>query len=276
MAKYNNYSEVFNSLSEFNNALNDRPINPVFENHQSSQNDSESSREFTTTKNYKEASELMLHGDSTNLDKLVAVNGVDLSQLRGSKKVNSQQKSVCGGFPLVPAYLTGVPKNMLASKKIVMKTKVINIIYNISVPGSLKASSIVNAGAKMVSIIRYLEKNGIRVNLYTIWATWDLNSGHRCAFFVKIKDAGAPLNLLNIAYPIINPSMLRRHGFKWLETIPIKIPTGYYLGHGSPVSGAAIPDCEKKQVEGKVLKINTLMRSDAKTVINDIIKIITI
>ena len=108
---------------------------------------------------------------------------------------------------------------MLASKKITTKTKVINIIYNISVPGSLEASSIVNAGAKMVSIIRYLEKNGIRVNLYTIWAIWDKKSDHRCAFFVKIKDAGAPLNLLNIAYPIINPSMLRRHGFKWLETM---------------------------------------------------------
>ena len=166
---------------------------------------------------------------------------------------------------------------MIASKKIVTKTKVINIIYNISVPGSLEASGIVNAGAKMVSIIRYLEQNNIRVNLYTIWATWDKKSGHRCAFYVKIKDAGAPLNLLNIAYPIINPSMLRRHGFKWLETIPTKIPTGDYLkGYGAPVSGAAIPDCAKKQVDGTVLDTNTLLRSDAKTVINDIIKSIAI
>ena len=276
MEKYNDFSEVFNSLSAFDNALKDRPINPVFRNKQSSQKDSENSRVFTTTKSYKEASDLMLHGDSTNLDKLVAVDGVDLSQLRGSKKVNRQQKAVCGGFPLVPVYLTGVPKNMLASKKIVTKTKVINIIYNISVPGSLEASRIVKAGANMVSIIRYLEKNGIRVNLYTIWATWDMKSGHRCAFFVKIKDAGAPLNLLNIAYPIINPSMLRRHGFKWLETIPIKIPSDYSKGHGSPVSGAIIPDCAKKLVDGTVLDIYTLLRSDAKTVINDIIKSITI
>src|SRR5574344_1707547 len=242
MEKYNNYSEVFNSLSAVNKALNDRQINPVFKNKQASQGDSEFRREFTTTKNYKEASELMLYGDSTNLDKLVAVNGVDLSRLRGSKKVNSQQKSVCGGLPLVPVYLTGVPKNMLASKKIVIKTKVINIIYNISVPGSLKASSIVKAGAKMVSIIRYLEKNGIRVNLYTIVAIWDRGSGHKCAFYVKIKDAGAPLNLLNIAYPIINPSMLRRHGLKWLEPIPTKLPKGDYLNvYGYPLYGAEIP-----------------------------------
>ena len=277
MEKYNDFSEVFNSLSAFSKALNDRQINPVFKYKQSSQRNDEYGSEFTTTKNYEEASELMLHGDSTNLDKLVSVDGVDLSQLRGYKKVNRQQKAVCGGFPLVPVYLTGVPKNMLASKKIVTKTKVINIIYNISVPCSLKASSIVNAGANMVSIIRYLEKNGIRVNLYTIWAIWDKKSGHKCAFYVKIKDAGAPLNLLNIAYPIINPSMLRRHGFKWLETIPTKIPAGDYVkGYGSPVSGAAIPDCAKKQVQGTVLDINTLLNSDAKTVINDIIKSITI
>ena len=276
MAKYSDYSEVFNSLSAFNNALNDRPINPVFINKQSSQRDSEYGREFTTTKNYEEASELMLHGDSKNLKKLVSIDNVDLQKLHGTKKVNHQEKSVCGGFPLVPVYLTGVPKNMLASKKISIKTKVINIIYNISVPGSLIASSIVKAGANMVSIIRYLEKNGIRVNLYTIWATWDKKSGHRCAFYVKIKDAGAPLNLLNIAYPIINPSMLRRHGFKWLETIPTKIPDNYSGTYGSPVSGAIIPDCAKKQVDGTVLDINTLLRSDAKTVINDIIKSITI
>ena len=277
MANYNDYSEVFNSLSAFDKALNDRPINPVFKYKQSSQRDSEYGREFTTTKNYEEASELMLHGDSTNLSKLVAVDGVDLSQLRGYKKVNRQQKSVCGGFPLVPVYLTGVPKNMLASKKIITKTKVINIIYNISVPSSLEASSIVKAGAKMVSIIRYLEKNGIRVNLYTIMATGDRKSGHKCAFFVKIKDAGAPLNLLNIAYPIINPSMLRRHVFKWLETIPTKIPEGDYLKvYGIPVLGAVIPDCAKKQVDGTVLDTYTLLRRDAKTVITDIIKSITI
>ena len=276
MEKYDDYSEVFNSLSAFNNALKDRPVNPVFKNAQHSQIDSIHYREFTKTKSYDEASELMLHGDSTNLGKLVAVDGVDLSRLRGYKIVNRQQKAVCGGFPLVPVYLTGVPKNMLASKKIAIKTKVINIIYNISAPGSLKASSIVNAGANMVSIIRYLEKNGIRVNLYTIWATWDKKSGHRCAFFVKIKDAGAPLNLLNIAYPIINPSMLRRHGFKWLETIPTKIPDRYCLGYGSPVSGAVIPDCAKRQIDGTVLNIDTLLWSDAKTVIDDIIKSITI
>ena len=273
--EYTDFAETFPSLGVFLDTIDSRPINKVFVDDKTECSKT-GSKSFTTTKSYEEASELMLHGDGTNLDKLVAVDGVDLSQLRGSKKVNSQQKSVCGGFPLVPVYLTGVPKNMLASKKIVTKTKVINIIYNISVPASLEASSIVKAGANMVSIIRYLEKNGIRVNLYTIWATWDKSSLHRCAFFVKIKDAGAPLNLLNIAYPIINPSMLRRHGFKWLETIPTKIPEGYAYTYGSPVSGAIIPDCAKKLVDGTLLDTYTLLNKDPKTVINQIIKDITV
>lgn len=274
--EYTDFAETFPSLGVFLNTIDNRPLNKVFQdaNKESSKTGGFS---FTGTHDYQEASSLMLHGDSTNLDKLVAVDGVDLSQLRGSKKVNRQQKSVCGGFPLVPVYLTGVPKNMLASKKISVKTKVINIIYNISVPGSLDAVDIIKAGAKMVSIIRYLEQNNIRVNLYTIWATWERKSEHRCAFFVKIKDAGAPLNLLNIAYPVINPSMLRRHGFRWLETIPIKIPQGdYILGYGSPVSGAKIPDCAKKQVDGTVLDTFLLLKNDAKTVIESIIKSITI
>ena len=273
--EYTDFAETFPSLGAFLNTIDSRPTNKVFvdDKTECSKTNGES---FTTTKSYEEASGLMIHGDSTNLDKLVAVDGVDLSQLRGEKKVNRQQKSVCGGFPLVPVYLTGVPKNMLASKKITTKTKVINIIYNISVPGSLEASSIVKAGANMVSIIRYLEKNGIRVNLYTIWATWNKETCHRCAFFVKIKDAGAPLNLLNIAYPLINPSMLRRHGFRWLETIPTKIPKSYTYGYGSPVSGAIIPDCAKKLVDGTLLDTYTLLNKDSKTVINQIIKDITV
>jgi hypothetical protein len=274
--EYTDFAETFPSLGVFLSTIDSRPMNKVFADYEIECSKT-GSKSFTTTKSYEEASELMIHGDSTNLDKLVAVDGVDTSRLRGSKKVNRLQKSVCGGFPLVPVYLTGVPKNMLASKKIVTKTKVINIIYNISVPGSLEASNIVKAGANMVSIIRYLERNGIRVNLYTIWATWEQKSNHRCAFFIKIKDAGAPLNLLNIAYPIINPSMLRRHGFKWLETIPIEIPKGDYIcGYGSPVSGAKIPDCAKKLVDGTLLDTYTLLNKDPKTVINQIIKDITV
>ena len=273
--EYTDFAETFPSLGVFLNTIDSRPMNKVFVDDETECSKT-GSKSFTTTKSYEEASELMLHGDSENLKKLVSIDNVDLLKLHGTKKVNRQQKSVCGGFPLVPVYLTGVPKDMLASKKIVTKTKVINIIYNISVPGSLEASSIVKAGANMVSIIRYLERNGIRVNLYTIWATWDKRSLHRCAFFVKIKDAGAPLNLLNIAYPIINPSMLRRHGFKWLETIPTKIPNSYTYGYGSPVSGAIIPDCAKKLVDGALLDTYTLLNKDPKTVINQIIKDITV
>ena len=273
--EYTDFAETFPSLGVFLHTIDSRPMNKVFVDAKT-ESSKTGSKSFTSTKDYDEASALMTNGDSKNLKKLVTIDNVDLPKLHGTKKVNRQQKSVCGGFPLVPVYLTGVPKNMLASKKITTKTKVINIIYNIGVPGCLETAEIIKAGANMVSIIRYLERNGIRVNLYTIWSTWDKRYLHRCAFFVKIKDAGAPLNLLNIAYPIINPSMLRRHAFRWLETIPTKIPKSYIYGYGSVVSGAIIPDCAKKLVDGTLLDTYTLLEKDAKTVINQIIKDITI
>src|SRR5574344_2337212 len=142
--KYLDYCETFPSLGAFLQNIDNRPLNKVFQdaNKESSKTGGFS---FTGTHDYQEASSLMLHGDSTNLDKLVSVDNIDLSRIHGAKKVNRQQKAVCGGFPLVPVYLTGVPKNMLASKKISVKTKVINIIYNISVPGSLDAVDIIKA-----------------------------------------------------------------------------------------------------------------------------------
>ena len=87
--EYTDFAETFPSLEVFLRTIDSRPMNKVFADDETECSKT-GSKSFTTTKNYEEASELMLHGDNTNLDKLVAVDGVDLSQLRGSKKVNRQ------------------------------------------------------------------------------------------------------------------------------------------------------------------------------------------
>ena len=275
MTQYNNYSEVFNSLSAFNSALNERTINVAFSSHQSSVT---GTAKFTTTENYQEASDLMLSGDIANLDKLVTVDGVDLSHIHGTKKVNRQQKSVAGGFPLVPVYLTGVPKNMLASKKITTKTKVISIVYNLSVCGNISSKDIVAAGAKVASIIKYLEAKGIRCNLYVADVAKSVYSDMQViSFAVKIKDAGAPLNLLNIAYPLINPSMLRRHVFRFIETCPAAVSGGIARGYGVPGELNKHSDvCEKIGNNVTVINCSQILKSDVSEIANNIIKSITI
>ena len=272
-----NYYEIFDSLSAFNQALLGRELNSKFAKI-SKESSKTGTAKFTTTENYQEASDLMLSGDIANLDKLVAVDGVDLSRIHGAKKVNRQQKAVCGGFPLVPVYLTGVPKNMLASKKITTKTKVISIVYNLSVCGDISSKDIVVAGAKVASIIKYLEAKGIRCNLYVADVARSVYSDRQViSFAVKIKDAGAPLNLLNIAYPLINPSMLRRHGFRFIETCPVAVSDGIARGYGVPVELNKHSDvCEKIGNNVTVINTNYAIYSDINQICNKIIKDITV
>ena len=272
-----NYYEIFDSLSAFNQALLGRGLNSKFAKI-SKESSKTGTAKFTTTENYQEASDLMLSGDIANLDKLVAVDGVDLSHIHGTKKVNRQQKSVAGGFPLVPVYLTGVPKNMLASKKITTKTKVISIVYNLSVCGNISSKDIVVAGAKVASIIKYLEAKGIRCNLYVADVARSVYSDRQViSFAVKIKDAGAPLNLLNIAYPLINPSMLRRHGFRFIETCPVAVSDGIARGYGVPGELNKHSDvCEKIGNNVTVINTSYAIYSDINQICNKIIKDITI
>ena len=45
---------------------------------------------------------------------------------------------------------------------------------------------------------------------------------------VKIKDAGQYFDSLRVAYPLINPSFLRRHIFAVMERIKdVELPSGY-------------------------------------------------
>lgn len=281
MTQYNNYSEIFPTLSAFSDALNTRKNNKFFTHFYGDNYPSYTSSErFTGTKDYKTADQLLICGDSANLDKLMSVSGVDLSAVRGNQKRNVCQKSVCGGVPLVPVFLTGVPKNMLASRKITTKTKVISLLINCAYDFHITTDKIINLGAKLVSIIRYLEKNGIRVNLYAgVYLQDSLKNDYQ--FAVLIKNAGAPLNLLNIAYPIINPSFLRRHVFRWLETLPISIAITNNKRFADTYGNIKILEktsdiCKKIGKNITPLTCHYLINSTIDDIANNIIKDITI
>ena len=48
------------------------------------------------------------------------------------------------------------------------------------------------------------------------------------SIMVKIKDAGQYFDGLRVAYPLVNPSFLRRHIFAVLERMPEIYLTGSY------------------------------------------------
>ena len=206
--------EKFDSVHEFLNTINKRQVRESFEHHQSSQS---KDTYWTGTNDYSEATNLFMYGDKANADKLNIVLKKIKAQGKGNETRNNLYNSPCGFLPVVPKVLAGDPQNMLAIKKQTYRSsKVINLVYSMSCAGNVSAEAILSNSVKLVEVICQLEKNGYRINLYT-GDNAELSRAET-AFIIKIKDAGKYLDTLKIAYPLVNPSFLRRHAFRWMET----------------------------------------------------------
>jgi len=265
MAKYNNYLEVFDSVGAFASTIETRPQNRTM-----TQKASETGSEyFVGTKDYKTASELLQNGDSANLDKLQAVN---IQSLPVSNEKNALCKSVCGGVPLVPLALIGEPKNMLSTRKTAKTAKIVNIIYNPNFYSGIAAADIIKAGAKVASLVKALELRKVRVNLFACLCSKG-DYGQIVAALVNIKKAAAPLNMLRIAYPLINPSFLRRHYLKFIETCPAALTLRYSLTYGGVLylSDKKVAELIKSKIKGDLIMIDgeDLITADINNKVED-------
>lgn len=177
---------------------------------------------FTGTESFEQAQSLLKFGDKENADKINATIRKIKAQGKGNQTRNNLYNSPCGFLPIVPKVLAGDPQNMLAIKKqTYQSTKVLNVVYNTTVHGSIKKENMLNVAAKIANIIASLEKNGYRINLYVFFAAKDCyKENTQASCIIKIKDAGKYLDTLRIAYPLVNSSFLRRHLFAYLERLP--------------------------------------------------------
>lgn len=230
------HTEIFDSLQSFADTVNKRKVNQTFKNSPYALvSQVEGDIQKYGTESFSEANNMLNTGDNSNLSKLKSANIKSISHSSDYiKNMLKIEKNVCGCLPNIPLYLIGAPNNMLNFKRTQTKSKVINILVNIAVSYDVTAKEIVEAGANIASVVRELEKNGIRVNLYVSCFSKKLND--YIGFVANIKKSSAPLNMLNITYPLINPSMLRRHFFRYIETVPVKIDKGYTENYGHVTS----------------------------------------
>ena len=209
----------FNSVEEFFFFFQVTPQTAKCKEFNASNTNDEDYTEFSGTKSFDEAQNLLKYGDKVNADKITAAIRKIKAQGKGNETRNKLYNSPCGFMPIVPKVLAGDPNNMLAIRKQKYNsTKVLNIAYNTMVSWSISTEEIIETAAKVANVIASLEKNGYRVNLYA----FSCGIGKRNTAFsllVKIKDSGKYLDTLRIAYPLINPSFLRRHILAYLERI---------------------------------------------------------
>lgn len=228
-------SHKFENVSQYVEYLNKGVVNGVFKANEemgllSSQ--STNDNKWRGTNSWEDAQNLLRYGDREKFALLK--KSLDKLNMKGSgyKMRRKVTTSIVGCVPHIPNYLQGMPECMIDIVKTKIKSsKVLNIIYNASVSCDVSPQRIIEAGAKMLSKVQNLERQGYRANLY---CTFSSKKGKETAsILVRIKSSEQYLDALKCAYPLVNPSFLRRHYLRYLEVCEIT-ERDFSNGYGVP------------------------------------------
>lgn len=220
--------EDFKSLSHLIYELENRPNNRIMCNEHSSQKTDDA--DWSGTKTYAEAVKFALEGYEKPLSALkrgIVTAERKTLQARRCKTTND----IIGYTPNIPAAVIGLPQNMIRSDVEPKKSKIIDLIYSPTSNCGTSSETIEKAGIAVLSIINSLEKSGYRVAL-SIAFKLSKEDEDRVIATVKVKDWRQPIDLKKVAFPLCNSAMLRRFGFKWLETCEGLKESGWNWGYG--------------------------------------------
>ena len=221
----------FNGVTEVARFIrdNDDKLTNTFISLRKSERGSES---FTGTESYNAAEDLLLHGwDEVSKEFTQSLKKINTSVFFKNRNCYGVAGYQCS----VPRYLQGIPTNMISNKRVPVKNKVINITKSISYSASVKTDTIKEQSLKVLRLVNKLESDGYRINLnIALVATNNsyAKNPKMVSLVVKIKDASQRMNIKQMAFPMVHPSMLRRIMFGLIE----RLPECEYLGgfYGEP------------------------------------------
>lgn len=266
--KYKDFTECFNSVNAFLDAIGTRPEHKGFycqRTVMASQDESDDYVEFSGTRSYEEATGLLLNGDH-------AAAGEILQEKAKIEKAVGMAPKTCrdytGFMPCVPAYLSGQPRCMINKRPAPKQAKkTLDVRAYCTVPFDFTTREIINGTAKILTAVQQLELNDFQTN---IWVCSRTAASRRAAgsqkleVRIKVKNAGDPLNVLAVAYPMVNPSMGRRHIFRWRETVPVDLAEPFYKSYGASavtVDGLSLLDIlteywSVQKIADEILRLN--------------------
>lgn len=233
----------YSSLSDFYDYIMNTPYNKIFKNHRLSSETG--SKEFTKTYSFDEAVNLFKNGwvdMSTELTQKLNVADKNLRSNRRPKTILSVQ----GYQAVVPLYLNGCPQNMVNSKMVSVKQKIITVNKSVSYSAYTTTKQIEDESVKAMQIVKRLESQGYRCNLNIVLGVF--KGTRRFIVKVRIKNANEKLNVSKLAFPMVHPSMLRRLFFRFIEVYP-KVTNVFGYGYGQPIKGGALREfLDKKEI----------------------------
>ena len=200
----------------------------------------------------EDAMKKLFNGDAVAASKIKA-QGEILNEAQGGT-MPKIEIGVYGCIPSVPNYLRGVPANMMRVVREPRRNPVIDIYVENSIYDGINVDKVAQKAAILANVIYATELAGVRVNLYAVNTADDHHTTNKkYAMVVKIKDADAPLNLLNMAFAVCNKAMHRNIFFAWLE----RHANNRVYGYGRPMRGNEISPTFG--IDGIVLSIRDMV-----------------
>ena len=198
---------------------------------------------FTGTNSYDEAIDLFRNGWKEMAAKL----NKKLNQKLNGTVYGMQRKQVYSqaGYQVsVGRYLQGNPCSMINIVNKPVKQKVIEINKSIDYSAFTSKEKILDESIKALQIVSKLESQGMRVKLNIVLGSMTNDFG----FVIKvcIKNSNERFNISKMAFPLVNPSMLRRLMLRFIEVYP-KITRDFTSGYGSPAKTELLKEVFEKE-----------------------------
>ena len=200
---------------------------------------------------FSDAFDLLDNGDAKRAA-MIKAEGEILNEAQGGTMPRIEV-GVYGCVPSVPNYLRGVPTNMMRVKREPKRNPIIDVYVDTGIAWYIKLKDAAIATAKVANVVTAVEMSGVRVNLYCVYGTHERKDA--AGFCVKVKDSSAPLNLLNIAFPMTNSAFCRIVSLHWQECNVDAV----WGGHGSLMSAKKCQ--ETFGLDGLTLSIQEVITS---------------
>ena len=207
--------EIFNSFESFKQSLA-RPHNGL--GSASSTFEGYGKKPWYGTRDMSEALNLLVKGYNDPLEKVknIAIKNDYVSGANSSIRIPYYY----GSSVNMGRAMKGLPKCMNKRKREVKNIPVINIFVDCGILSKVSVDEKIEYGIRVLSIINSLHSKGYNTEIFVGAITIKSSEDDLSACLIKIKSYAESLNLLQLCFPIVHPSFLRRLMFAWREHFP--------------------------------------------------------